>query len=262
MSASAAVRIEALDFAHRTPDGSQHQVLVGLSLSIHAGEFVALVGPSGSGKSTLLDCLAGLATPAAGTIDIFGQPLTGLNPYAGYLFQGDVLLPWATLLDNVTLGLRLRHMDSKAARTQGRHWLDKVGLLPFARHYPHQLSGGMRRRVALAQMLILRPQLILLDEPFAALDAQTRLRMGELLQVLWREEGCSALFVTHDLEEAMLLADRIVLLSAAPASRVRACFDNPLPRPRQWPQIRHEPAFQQLYQALWHGLQADTGGAP
>jgi NitT/TauT family transport system ATP-binding protein len=226
-----------------------------IDLEIAAGKFVSVVGPSGCGKSTLLNLAAGLITPTQGVVSIFGEPLIGLNRRAAYMFQQDALLPWKTVLENVGLGLRFRGTFSEAAAHQ---WVEKVGLSAFADKFPSQLSGGMRKRVAMAQCWIVDPDILLMDEPFSALDIHTRMRMeGELLD-LWTGSPKTVLFVTHDLEEALSLSDQVVVLSAGPASHVIATYEIDLPRPRDLMDIRTDPRFAELYREIWALLKEEV----
>ncbi|TFU15323.1 ABC transporter ATP-binding protein [Thermus tengchongensis] len=230
----------------------------GVSLRLAPGEFVSLVGPTGCGKSTLLNVAAGLLAPSQGEVLLEGKPLRGLNPVAGYLFQQDAILPWKTALDNVALPLVFHGTPWKEARERAQAWLEKVGLGRFPRHYPHQLSGGMRKRVGLAQVLIANPRLLLMDEPFSALDVQTRQLMENELLRLWQEDRKTVLFVTHDLEEAIALADRVVVMSAGPQSRVIGDFPIPLPRPRDVAEIRLTPEFLRLHREIWELLRGEV----
>jgi len=230
----------------------------GVNLEARAGEFVAIVGPTGCGKSTLLNIVAGLRPPAEGEVRIFGEPLSGLNRQAGYLFQADSLFPWKTALENVMLGLLLRRVHEREARERARIWLAKVGLAGFEDHYPHQLSGGMKKRVALAQVLILRPKILLMDEPFGALDVQTRQLMENELLALWQEDRKTVLFVTHDLEEAIALADRVVVFSAGPASRIVGDFQVELPRPRDVAEVRLTEDFLKIHREIWSLLREEV----
>jgi NitT/TauT family transport system ATP-binding protein len=227
----------------------------GIDLQIGAGKFISVVGPSGCGKSTLLNLAAGLIAPTKGQVSIFGEPLKGLNRRAAYMFQQDALLPWKTVLENIGLGLRFRGTFS-AAKTQ--RWVDRVGLAAFADKFPSQLSGGMRKRIAMAQCWIVDPDILLMDEPFSALDVHTRMRMeGELLD-LWTGSPKTVLFVTHDLEEALSLSDEVVVLSAGPASRIIARHIIALPRPRNLMDIRTEARFAELYREIWAQLKQEV----
>lgn len=229
-----------------------------VSLDIAQGEFVSIVGPTGSGKSTLLNVAAGLLAPSTGRVSVFGRPLEGLNRHAGYLFQSDCLMPWKTALDNVAVGLEVRGTSRTQARGRAQDWLARVGLGGFGDRHPHQLSGGMRKRVALAQVLILDPPIILMDEPFSALDVQTRQLMENELLDLWSADRKSVLFITHDLEEAISLSDRVLLLSAGPAARLIGEYPVTLPRPRDVSEIRMSPDFQALYRAIWADLKEEV----
>jgi len=230
----------------------------GISLAVRAGEFVAIVGPTGCGKSTLLNAAAGLLRPSAGRVDIFGGALVGLNGRAGYLFQQDALMPWKTALDNVAVALEPQGVRRAEALERARGWLRRVGLAAFTERYPHMLSGGQRKRVALAQMLIRDPEILLMDEPFGPLDAQTRQIMGNLLLDLWAADRKAVLFVTHDLGEAIALSDRVVVMSAGPAARILGDFVVPLPRPRDIAEIGLEPAFVRIHREIWASLRVEV----
>ena len=236
----------------------EYTAVEGVHLEVSEGEFVAIVGPTGCGKSTLLSVAAGLLAPTAGEVRRFGGPTDGLDRRTGYLFQQDALLPWKTALDNVALGLIFRGVSIAEAREQARVWLAKVGLKGFERHYPHQLSGGMKKRVGLAQILIPNPKVLLMDEPFSALDLQTRNLMENELLRLWQEDKKSVLFVTHDLEEAISLADRVVVLSAGPATRPIGEFVIPLSRPRDVVEIRLTETFLDLHRQIWGILRGEV----
>jgi NitT/TauT family transport system ATP-binding protein len=228
------------------------------SLTVADGEFVALVGPTGCGKSTLLNVAAGLLSPTAGQVEVFGAPLRGVNREAGYLFQADALFPWRNALDNVAAGLEFRGLARDEARGRAMDWLRRVGLAQHVTKYPHELSGGMRKRVALAQMFVLQPRLLLMDEPFSALDVQTRQLMENELLELWAQERRSVLFVTHDLEEAIALSDRVVVLAAGPATQPIAEFPIDLPRPRDVQEIALQPRFVELHGRVWHALKTEV----
>jgi NitT/TauT family transport system ATP-binding protein len=241
-------------FADRSHPGSEYTAVRDATLKVGDGEFVALVGPTGCGKSTLLNVGAGLLAPTAGTAHTFGDPLRGLNRHAGYLFQPDSLFPWRNALDNVAAGLEFSGITKPEARSRAKSWLARVGLAAHATKYPHELSGGMRKRVALAQTWILQPRVLLMDEPFSALDVQTRQLMENELLAIWGDNRASVLFVTHDLEEAIALADRVVVLSAGPESRPIAEFAVDLPRPRDVAEIGLQPEFRSLYRQIWAAL--------
>jgi NitT/TauT family transport system ATP-binding protein len=242
-----------------TPDGGSYCALDQISFSIAAGTFCAIVGPSGCGKSTLLNLMAGLAAPSSGSLRIGGAELTGVNPRATYMFQQDALLPWKDVRDNVALGLTLTRVSRAEAHARADAWLARVGLTAFARHFPAQLSGGMRKRVAMAQNWIIDRDILLMDEPFSALDIHTRQRMERELLGLWEESGRKTIvFVTHDLEEAIALADRVVVLSAGPASRVVSEHAVTLDRPRDLLELRTQAAFVELYRAVWADLRGEV----
>ncbi len=228
------------------------------TLAVAPGEFVSVVGPTGCGKSTLLNVAAGLLAPSTGHVHIFGKRLGGINAHAGYMFQADALMPWRSAIANVRAGLEFRGVPQADATPQARDWLARVGLAGFEDRYPHQLSGGMRKRVALAQMLILDPQLLLMDEPFSALDVQTRQLMENELLELWSGNRKSVLFITHDLEEAISLSDRVIVLSAGPETHPIGEFAIDLPRPRDVAEIRMTPRFVELHQAIWHQMKAEV----
>lgn len=245
----------AITFENISRTFDTYTAVDGIDLEIAAGKFVSVVGPSGCGKSTLLNLAAGLIAPTKGQVSIFGEPLTGLNRRAAYMFQQDALLPWKTVLENVGLGLRFRGAFTEAKAQQ---WVDRVGLSAFADRFPAQLSGGMRKRVAMAQCWIVDPDILLMDEPFSALDVHTRMRMeGELLD-LWTGSPKTVLFVTHDLEEALSLSDEVVVLSAGPASHIIARHTIDLPRPRNLMDIRTEPRFAELYREIWAQLKEEV----
>jgi NitT/TauT family transport system ATP-binding protein len=244
-------------FAARAGGGS-YTAVKDASLAIGEGEFVSVVGPTGCGKSTLLNVAAGLLKPSSGTLRVFGEPLAGINRHAGYMFQAEALMPWRSALANVTAGLQFRGVDAARAEAQGRDWLARVGLDGFDDRYPHQLSGGMRKRTALAQILILDPKILLMDEPFSALDVQTRQLMENELLELWSANRKSVIFITHDLEEAISLSDRVVVLSAGPATRPIGEFAIDLPRPRDVSEIRHLPRFIELHDRIWHSMKEEV----
>jgi NitT/TauT family transport system ATP-binding protein len=225
-------------------------------MTVGAGEFVSVVGPTGCGKSTLLNVAAGLLEPSAGRIAVFGEPLVGINRRAGYMFQSESLMPWRSARENVAVGLQFRGATDAAA--QADEWLRRVGLGGFGDRYPHQLSGGMRKRVSLAQTLVLDPDIILMDEPFAALDIQTRQLMENEVLALWAAKRKAVLFITHDLDEAIALSDRVVVLSAGPASHPIGEFDVDLKRPRDVAEVRTTPRFIELHQAIWAVLREEV----
>lgn len=254
----AAVRLSGVDITFHLSDGGRYQAVKDIDLTVAPGEFVAIVGPTGCGKSTLLNAAAGLLQPSAGRVDIFGTRLAGLNARAGYLFQADALMPWKTALANVAVALEPAGVPAGEAETQAREWLARVGLRAFVDRYPHMLSGGQRKRVALAQMLIRNPEIMLMDEPFGPLDAQTRQIMGNLLLDLWSRDRKALMFVTHDLEEAIALSDRVVVMSAGPAATIVADYRVDLPRPRDIAEIRLEKAFHEVHRDIWASLRVEV----
>jgi NitT/TauT family transport system ATP-binding protein len=258
---SPAVDLADLSIAFGLSAGGRYVAVDSIDLSVAPGEFVAIVGPTGCGKSTLLNAAAGLLKPSAGEVRIFGQPLSGLNPRAGYLFQADALMPWKTALDNVAVALEPMGVPRREAEARARDWLGRVGLKAFLDRFPHMLSGGQKKRVALAQMLIRDPEILLMDEPFGPLDAQTRQIMGNLLLDLWAGDRKAVLFVTHDLEEAIALADRVVVMSAGPAARFVGDFAVPLARPRDIAEVRLEPAFHRIHKEIWASLRSEVAKA-
>ncbi|HEU0204180.1 MAG TPA: ABC transporter ATP-binding protein [Burkholderiaceae bacterium] len=229
-----------------------------VSLAIAPGEFVSVVGPTGCGKSTLLNVAAGLLDPSSGAVRVFGEALSGINARAGYMFQAEALMPWRTALANVTAGLEFRGLSTTEANRLGEEWLRRVGLGGFGDRYPHQLSGGMRKRTSLAQTLVLDPDIILMDEPFSALDVQTRQLMENEVLELWATKKKAVLFITHDLDEAIAMSDRVVLLSAGPAARPIGEFVIDLPRPRDVAEVRVMPRFVELHQAIWNVLRDEV----
>jgi len=241
--------------------GAAYTAVANATLKVEVGEFVSVVGPTGCGKSTLLNVAAGLLAPSSGTISVFGDRLVaanGVNRRAGYMFQADALMPWRAGIDNVVAGLEFRGVPRPQAVRQGEEWLRRVGLAGFGDRYPHQMSGGMRKRLALAQTLILSPDILLMDEPFSALDVQTRQLMENELLALWAEDRKSVLFITHDLEEAIALSDRVVVLSAGPGTRPIGDFRIDLPRPRDVSEIRMTPAFLDLHREIWAAMKEEV----
>ncbi|HEV2250627.1 MAG TPA: ABC transporter ATP-binding protein [Candidatus Limnocylindria bacterium] len=240
-----------------SPTGKSFTALRELDLEVAAGEFTAVVGPTGCGKSTTLALIAGLEAPSAGTVNVFGEPVKAIGRSVGYVFQRDAVFPWKNVLDNVAMGPRFRGIGADRADTAARQWIARVGLDGFERYYPHQLSGGMRKRVALAQTLINQPRILLMDEPFSALDVQTRALMENELLDLWGSTGASVVFVTHDLEEAIGLADRVVVITAGPGT-VKGTYRVDLPRPRNIAEIRFQPRFIELYEEIWNDLRDEV----
>ncbi|MDP1740878.1 ABC transporter ATP-binding protein [Polaromonas sp.] len=254
--------LELLDitctFRSRDDAGPGYTAVGQTSLRIRAGEFVSVVGPTGCGKSTLLNISAGLLPPTSGTVKVFGQTLQGINTRAGYMFQTEALMPWRSAIDNVMVGLQYRGVPDTEAREQAQSWLERVGLSDFGDRYPHQLSGGMRKRTALAQVLALDPDIILMDEPFSALDIQTRQLMENEVLDLWAAKKKAVLFITHDLDEAIAMSDRVVVLSAGPATRPLGEFEIDLPRPRNVAEVRTQPRFIELHTQIWNVLRDEV----
>ncbi len=250
----AAVALDDATVAFGLGDGRVYTAVEKAQLAVADGEFVAIVGPTGCGKSTLLNVAAGLLRLASGQVRIFGRPLTGLNGDAGYLFQADALFPWKTAIDNVAIGLDVAGTPRAEALKRSQDWLTSVGLGAFANRYPHMLSGGQRKRVGLAQVLIRDPRILLMDEPFGPLDAQTRQIMGNLLLDLWSRNRKAVLFVTHDLEEAIALADRVVIMSAGPSARIIGDWRVPIERPRDISEVRMQKQFHELHREIWSVL--------
>ena len=229
-----------------------------ISFEVPPGQFVSVVGPTGCGKSSLLNLVAGLQLPSQGRVCTAGSAVTGINRECAYMFQSDALLPWKTALDNVVLGPLVRGTARGSATAMAREWLARVGLRGFEDRYPHQLSGGQRKRVAMAQVLINRLPILLMDEPFSALDAQTRALMEQELLDLWHAQQATVLFVTHDLEEAIALSERVLLLSAGPASHLKADYPVDLPWPRNVVEARFMPGFSQIYERVWSDLREEV----
>jgi NitT/TauT family transport system ATP-binding protein len=229
-----------------------------LSFEIPRGQFVSIVGPTGSGKSSILNIVAGLLKPTAGQVFSRGTPLTSVNRDAAYMFQQDALLPWKTCLENILLGPILRGTGRFQATKEARLWIERVGLRGYEHRYPSQLSGGQRKRVAMAQALINRPPILLMDESFSALDVQTRALMEDKLLELWHELRATVLFVTHDLEEAIAMSDRVLLLTAGPRARIKADYPIHLQRPRNIAEARFIPGFAEIYEAVWRSLKEEV----
>src|SRR6202163_3589964 len=238
-----AVALDDATVAFRLADDRVYTAVERARLAVAHGEFVAIVGPTGCGKSTLLHVAAGLLEPAAGSVRIFDAPLSGLNLKAGYLFQADALFPWKTAQDNVAIGLEIKGVARNEALAAAQRWLTSVGLGAFGNRYPHMLSGGQRKRVGLAQVRTRDQKILLMDEPFGPLDAQTRQIMGNLLLELLAADRKAVLFVTYDLEDAIAFADRVVIMSAGPNSRIIGNWSVPLARPRDLFQIRPAQGF-------------------
>ena len=245
-------------FHSKDDPGQRYTAVADTTLRIKAGEFVSVVGPTGCGKSTLLNVGAGLLEPSSGTVKVFGQTLAGVNARAGYMFQTEALMPWRSAVANVMVGLQYRGVSDADAREQAEAWLSRVGLSGFGDRYPHQLSGGMRKRVALAQTLVLDPDIILMDEPFSALDIQTRQLMENEVLDIWSAKKKAVLFITHDLDEAIAMSDRVVVLSAGPATHPIGEFDIDLARPRDVAEVRTQPRFVELHTQIWEVLRDEV----
>lgn len=279
-----AIELQGVACTFVSPDAPEQRYTAvdQVDLRVGAGEFVSVVGPTGCGKSTLLNVAAGLLAPSTGGVRIFGEPLQGINARAGYMFQAESLMPWRTGVQNVMAGLQFRGVAEPQAREQAEDWLRRVGLGGFGDRYPHQMSGGMRKRTSLAQTLVLDPDIVLMDEPFSALDIQTRQLMENELLALWSGDGRRAapspapspsggqgeaqggparkavLFITHDLDEAIAMSDRVVVMSAGPASRPIGDFHIDMPRPRDVAEIKTTPRFLELHAAIWAVLRDEV----
>jgi NitT/TauT family transport system ATP-binding protein len=232
----------------------QEPVVERVNLEVSAGKFVSLVGPSGSGKTSILRAINGLLIPRSGSIE-----LNGGQESLGFLFQDDALLPWRTARDNVALGLRIRKMSKSPALLEADAWLNRLGLESFGSRYPHELSGGQRKRVAIAQILALKPKLLLMDEPFASLDAIVRTRLTQELLAWVEREHLSVLLVTHDLEEALSVSDTVYLLSQGPRAQIRNSYTVSIPRPRDIFSARKDPSFTPLFERLWQDMFDEVG---
>ncbi|WP_234264060.1 ABC transporter ATP-binding protein [Hydrogenophaga sp. NFH-34] len=272
----------ACTFVSKDNPGQRYTAVQNVDLTVGAGEFVSVVGPTGCGKSTLLNVAAGLLTPSTGSVRIFGEALSGINARAGYMFQAESLMPWRTALQNVMAGLQFRGLADRDAKAQAEEWLRRVGLGGFGDRYPHQMSGGMRKRASLAQTLVMDPDIILMDEPFSALDIQTRQLMENEVLDLWQggerraapsspsspsggqraaQGGAgrkAVLFITHDLDEAIAMSDRVVILSAGPASHPIGEFAIDIPRPRDVAEVKTTPRFLELHAAIWGVLREEV----
>jgi NitT/TauT family transport system ATP-binding protein len=255
-----ALELNRISVTFHSPDepAQRYTAVADTTLRIRAGEFVSVVGPTGCGKSTLLNIGAGLLEASSGEVKVFGETLRGINRRAGYMFQTEALMPWRSAIGNVMVGLQYRGVPEADARSQAQAWLERVGLADFGDRYPHQLSGGMRKRTALAQVLALDPDIILMDEPFSALDIQTRQLMENEVLDLWAARKKAVLFITHDLDEAIAMSDRVVVLSAGPATRPIGEFEIDLPRPRDVAEVRTLPRFVDLHRQIWNVLRDEV----
>ena len=237
--------------------GKKVLALDSVDLTIAEGEFVTVVGPSGCGKSTLLNLIVGLMRSSMGRIVFRGAPIEGITTKIGYVTQKDNLLPWRTLIENVEIALEIRAIEKSARRVQAQDLIDQVGLGGFEDHYPHELSGGMRQRANIIRTLIYDPELILMDEPFGPLDAQTRIVLQDQLLKLWYASKKTIVFITHDLIEAITLADRVVLMSSRPG-RIKSIEQIAIPRPRDVFKIHEDAQFRSAYERLWQQLRPEV----
>ena len=253
-----AIALQAVTKRFATPSGDAFTAIRDVSFTVEPGQFCAVVGPTGCGKSTTLSLVSGLDRPSDGEVTVGGRPVSGITSGTSFMFQADALMPWKTVLGNVMMGPVFRGVGKSVARTQARDWLRRVGLAGFEDHHPHQLSGGMRKRVALAAALINEPSILLMDEPFGALDVQTKAIMSNELLSLWEQLRPAVIFVTHDLEEAVALADRVVVMTVGPGT-VKGIYDIDLPRPRGAVQeIRFQPRFLELHHQIWSSLREEV----
>lgn len=256
-SVDSAIEFDDVSLRFISADGNATIALRNFSMTVARGEFVAIVGPTGCGKSTTLNMITGLLKPTVGSVQVMGKPVTGIDPRIGFVFQADAVFPWKSVRENVAAGPIFRGTPKAQALALADEWIQRVGLDKFGNHYPHQLSGGMRKRVALAQTFINRPEILLMDEPFSALDMQTRTLMQDELLRLWSGSGGSVVFVTHDLEEAIALADRVFVLTARPATLKRV-YEIDLPRPRIMSQVRYDQQFIDLSKRIWDDLREEV----
>ncbi|WP_431247190.1 ABC transporter ATP-binding protein [Leifsonia xyli] len=254
----AGIEIVGLTKRFLTPKGETFTAIHDVTLSVEPGQFCAIVGPTGCGKSTTLAQVSGLERPSAGSVSVGGRIVDGITSGVSYMFQADSLFPWKTVLGNVMIGPVLVGTPKREAEALAMDWLRRVGLAGFEDRYPHQLSGGMRKRVAMAAALINNPRILLMDEPFGALDVQTKAIMQTELLGLWEELRPSVLFITHDLDEAVALSDRVVIMTSSPGT-VKDVFDVDLPRPRgDVQEIRHEERFLEIQGRIWESLRDEV----
>jgi NitT/TauT family transport system ATP-binding protein len=253
----AAILIDDVTLRFTTPDGNMMTAIRDFTMTVARGEFACVVGPTGCGKSTTLNLVTGLLKPTTGTVRVMGNPVDSISRDNGFVFQADALFPWRSVIDNVAAGPLYRGAAKAEAYDRARDWIARVGLARFEKHYPHQLSGGMRKRVALAQTFINQPKILLMDEPFSALDIQTRTLMQDELLSLWSELKSSVVFVTHDLEEAVALADKVYVLTAGPGT-VKSVYQIDLPRPRVMADIRYDPQFVETARVIWDDLREEV----
>ena len=256
-----ALQLQQVTCQFAANDASQptYTAIENVSIDLARDEFVSIVGPTGCGKSTILNVAAGLIRPTAGQVRVFGEPLSEINTHAGYMFQSNALMPWRSAIQNVCLGLEYRGCSKTESVLIAKDWLKRVGLGGFEDRYPHQLSGGMQKRVALAQTLALDPDIILMDEPFSALDVQTRQLMeNEVLRLCQTQVKKAVLFITHDLDEAIAMSDRVIVLSAGPSSHPIGDFVIDLPKPRDVAEMKTSPRFHLLYSQIWDVLRDEV----
>ncbi|MGN6754523.1 MAG: ABC transporter ATP-binding protein [Intrasporangium sp.] len=255
---SARIEITGLTKRYITRTGDPFTAIQNVTFTVEPGQFCAIVGPTGCGKSTTLGQVSGLERPSSGSVKVGGQPVHGVTTGVSFMFQADALFPWKTVLGNVMIGPTLNGAHKREAVALARDWLRRVGLAGFEDRYPHQLSGGMRKRVAMAAALINEPKILLMDEPFGALDVQTKAIMQTELLGLWEQLRPSVLFITHDLDEAVALADRVFIMTSSPGS-IKESFDIDLPRPRgEVQEIRHEKRFLELQGQIWSSLKDEV----
>ncbi|HTJ28239.1 MAG TPA: ABC transporter ATP-binding protein [Candidatus Limnocylindria bacterium] len=256
------LELTGISQAFRRPDGTLHRVLAECSFGIERGQFVSIVGPSGSGKTTLFNVIAGLAAPQSGSVTIGGTPVDGPSTRVSYMLQKDLLMPWRTTLENVTLGLEIRGVPLREARRRGTELLERYGLSGSENVYPSALSGGMRQRAALIRTLVLEPEIVLLDEPFSALDYQTRLMLEGDVRRIMGERGCTAILVTHDIDEAVSISDRVIVLGGKPASiKLDLSIELTIEGVRTPATAREAPEFRSYHKAVWEQLDVTLPGA-
>lgn len=260
--ASLALQLQKVSCRFKSTDGQLYTAIENVNIELQHNEFISIVGPTGCGKSTILNVAAGLIAPSEGNVQVLDKTLNSINSHAGYMFQANALMPWRSALDNVLLGLEFHNIPNAQALNIAKDWLKRVGLGGFEDRYPHQLSGGMQKRVALAQTLALNPEIILMDEPFSALDVQTRQLMENevlrLCQASSDQKGKSVLFITHDLDEAIAMSDRVIVMSAGPASHPIGNFPIDLPKPRDVAEMKTYPRFHELYAQIWEVLRDEV----
>lgn len=259
-AARLAISVKDLSYSVAAKKRATINILNHVNLTVKEGEFVAIVGPSGCGKSTLLNLIAGLSPCEAGKIEVFGAPVTGIDPRIGYVFQSHALLPWRTVLKNVELGLEISGFAASKRREMAREALSQIGLEGFENHYPSEMSGGMRQRASLARTLVSRPDILLMDEPFGALDAQTKLLIQDIFLDYWESHRKTVVFVTHDLSEAITLADRILVMSARPGT-FKVEYTIEIDRPRRLSHVRTLPQYTSYWDRIWDDLKGEAATA-